>query len=62
MSYKSSVFIKYNVKVTFMKHSKLETGNKDPNVNVSHGVTRDVIGSRTNTINSWRTKINLNYI
>ena len=61
MSYKSSVFIKYNVKVTFMKHSKLETGNKDPNV-VSHGVARDVIGSRTNTINSWRTKINLNYI
>lgn len=61
-NYEISVFIEYKAKVTFTKHSELETGNKDPNINVNHRGAWDVIGSSTNTINSWRTKINLNYI
>ena len=50
--YESSVFIKHNTKVTFTKHSKLETGNKDPKGNVSHRAAQDVIRPSTNTINS----------
>jgi len=52
MNYKSSIFIKYNAKVTFMKHSKLETGNMYHDVNVNQRATRDVMLSSTNNINS----------